>query len=152
MRKHYLTLLVLGFFMCLTGCQTIDGPKFVSVETPSEGEAIVYIYKPLTYGKSIYLILANGEPVTKLMRGGYFIYHTPPGELKIAADKQARIGELLEVFDIEPDKKITLLVEAGMRYYVKIVGALNVRLVQVDEQSALGELPECRQLAVFEEE
>ena len=150
MRVRNLLPLALVFVPLLAACQTIDGPKFGAVETPPAGQAIVYIYKPKTYGKSIYLIFANGEPVTKLMRGGYYPYYASPGELEIVADKQARLGELLEVLDIEPNKKLTVLVRAGMRYYVKIAGALIVKLVQVDEQTALGELSECRRLPVLD--
>ena len=141
-------------FLCLipilASCQTIDGPKFRTVEVPPNDKALVYIYKPVAYGKSIYLLSANREPVTKLMKGGYYPYYASPGNLELVADKRARIGELLEVLDIEPDKKLTLNVETGKIYYVKISGALIVRLSQVDEATALDELSKCKRLPTIE--
>lgn len=143
------TTVILCSALIFTSCQTIDGPMFTAGPKPPKGKALVYFYKPVAYGKSIYVLYVNGWPITKLMRGGYFPYYVPPGDLKMVADKHARLGELLEVLDIEPKYKLAFQVDADKVYYVKIQGALFHELVQVDETTALEELSECRRLPKF---
>mgnify|MGYP001604995179 CR=1 FL=1 len=147
MKPNVLVLAVI--FVFLSVCQTIHGSAFTPAADIPAGKALVYVYKPLAYGKSLYMVYINREPLVKLRKGGYYPYYATPGELEIIADKKARLGELLEVFNIEPNKRMVLQVEPGKVYYVKLSGSLNVKFSQVDESEALTDLAKCKELPAY---
>jgi hypothetical protein len=76
-------------------------------EPPSPGEAIVYIYRP-RYAHALVspYVYANGQRLSDLPPEGYFVYRSPPGQVVLTTQTDAR------------SKPLTLDVRAGESYYV----------------------------------
>ena len=143
--------LVLAALVLITaGCAT--HPKSVSLFTPMivpEGKAVVYIYKAKTYGKAIWGIEANGEPIAIISKANYFPYVAEPHqEIQLVSKMKPRVGNMIFAH-IEPRNRITINIKPGDRRYIKIAGALNPEFVEVREEEALQELRECSLVATY---
>jgi len=136
-RWAYYSVGMIALFV--VGCAAVPpGSQFQPLSEPPKSKGVIYIYKPDSYGKSIYDIYANGELVTTLFKGGYYPYVANPGENTIAGIKKARVGEILTVLlGVEPDIEISVYVEAGKSYYVERKGGLLVKFELVPEDEAL---------------
>lgn len=136
--------IVLAAMLLITGgCAT--KPESISSFTPAivpEGKAVVYIYKAKTYGKAIWGIEANGEPITIISRANYFPYIVGPGEIQLVSKMMPRIGNLIFAH-IEPKNRKTINVKSGERRYIRIAGALNPEFAEAPEEEALEELKKC---------
>lgn len=114
-----------------------------------KGKALVYIYKPKTYGKEIFRVEANGEPITMLKRGGYYPYIAVPGKIVFTAKAKARLGNIFAGATI-PKSVFTLNVEPDKIYYIKEPGgfklAVRLDLVQVPSDIAEKEIIKCKLL------
>jgi hypothetical protein len=128
-------------------------PSFSAVTDIPEGKALVYIYKPKTYGKEKFRIAVNGEPITVLKKGGYFPYFATPGAIVFTANAKARIGNVPAPLAI-PKSALRLSVEPGKVYYIKEPGGfkLTVRLdlVEVPPETAEKEIRKCKLLPPYE--
>lgn len=118
------------------------GDSFSPEPSVPTGKALVYVYKAKTYGKSLYKLTANGEPITQLQRGGYFPYFADPGALVLATYKRPRFGELIP----DPVHDLTIHVSAGEIRYVTITSGLVVHLVEVSPDVANKEMSKCKRL------
>ncbi len=147
------TLIVLFLTtLFVSGCASIDGPKFTQIaETPSD-KSIVYLYKARVYGGDTFTIGVNGVPVTKLRKGGYYPYIAEPGKLELTSSIHFRI--LIPLYAsvgylVQPDSTLILNIEPGKTYYVKQTSGLILKLVEMPEETALIELEKCKLLPPF---
>ena len=147
------TLIVLFLTtLFVSGCASIDGPKFTQIaETPS-GKSIVYLYKARVYGGDTFTIGVNGVPVTNLRKGGYYPYIAEPGKLELTSSIKFRItlGLIPSVANVlMPDSTLILNIEPGKTYYVKQTSGVILKLVEMPEETALIELEKCKLLPPF---
>jgi len=122
--------------------------SFVPVEMPKD-QAVIYIYKAREYGKDVFRVEANGEPVTILKRGTYFPYIASPGTVNIIIRKRPRKGYLagnLVVMVAKEGANKALLVEPGKEYYLKRTGTFKASLIEVPRETALKDLQKCKLL------
>lgn len=125
---------------------------FTPITNIPDGKALVYIYKPKTYGKEKFRVEANGEPVTILEKGGYYPYLATPGTVVFTAKAKARIGNVLAPAII-PKSALTLSAEPGKVYYIKEPGGFKLTvkldLVQVPTELAEKEIQKCKLLPKY---
>jgi hypothetical protein len=125
---------------------------FTPITNIPDGKALVYIYKPKTYGKEKFRVEANGEPVTILEKGGYYPYLVTPGTVVFTAKAKARIGNVFAPALI-PKSALTLSVEPGKVYYIKEPGGFKLTvkldLVQVPTDTAEKEIQKCKLLPQY---
>ncbi len=115
--KTSLLILIISLYGCSTTIESMQkttGSPFNPVSEFNENKALVYLYKPTGYGRSIFMVMVNEEKVVKIKNGGYYPYLAKPGTIDINIKKLARLGELLTVF--EPRYRTKLTVEDGKTY------------------------------------
>ena len=107
-----------------------DGDVYSPVQLSTPSKALVYFYRP--YGESrgydrTYFLHVNQRTVTNLLHGGYFPFETSPGKLSIVSDVNKSWGQmvmldaaLIEAAINAPSGKLSLQVEAGKTYYVRM--------------------------------
>lgn len=126
-------------------CGTALAEQGFQPATVPPDKAVIYIYKPKTYGKDVYRVQANGETLTDLKRGGYFVYVSSPGTVDIVAPKRPRIGNVIGWAAREGVNK-ALFVESGKVYYLRKSGTFKESLEEVSADVALKELAKCKPL------
>ena len=74
MKKILISLFML---YCLSACGHL-GKQFDGQEVPDENEALIYYYRPSRFiGSGVYYdIKENGEKITTLYNGGYYLHKT----------------------------------------------------------------------------
>ena len=103
----------------IAGCGA-TGKRFVPVE-PVADTALIYIYRPSRFlgSGNIWYLKTNGAQVTAVRNGGWFAYHSKPGDVTFYSNLRPGVGTVLYGM-LDSDKEmITLSVEAGTTYYVK---------------------------------
>lgn len=120
--KYYFYILI--SLLILSGCSTtLKGPSFQSVESPPSDKGYVYIYwaeeskeaPGLTFD-----ILVNGEAITTMKRGGYYLYKAEPGQIDIEASPNfSLLNMALLDMAMTSNKHFTLDVTAGKTYFMR---------------------------------
>ena len=103
----------------LAGCSA-TGKTFVPVE-PQANTALIYIYRPdrfLGCG-NVWYLSANGAQVTAIRNGGWFAYHSEPGDVTFYSNLQPGVGTILQGATDSDKEMITISAEAGKTYFVK---------------------------------
>ena len=137
--------------LLLSGCAA-TGTKFSKPETPTDKEALVYVYRPASSLPRQPIVSVNGKRLASLKNKSYITLHLPAGKYQFAANwawnALSRIPKTKTSFD------------AGGRYFVRVTppGVLAIGqptydtgLDIVDEADALPELSECTALENFEQ-
>ena len=127
----------------LLGCSLLasigaaDGPPFEPIVEIPNGKALVYVYKPVWYGRAIHKVRANGRTFTKLQKRGYNFLFVSPGRTKISTQDHTI-------------SSVDFVAEAGETYYVRSSG-LAIGFEMTSGDAALAELPDCVLLRPWEE-
>jgi hypothetical protein len=131
------------FIVAGLGCAA-SGPAFAPVAVPKD-KALVYIYRPeLGDGPQARFHVAVGDhSIVYLIRGGYFPYLSPPGEVEFWAEREAR-------------QAITENLRAGHTYYLRgsVSPGLFISRPELEflpEETATPELEECVRLPPAED-
>jgi hypothetical protein len=132
----------------LAGCSA-TGKVFVPVE-PEANSALIYIYRPDRFlgSGNVWYLSANGTQVTEIRNGGWFAYHSKPGEVTFFSNLRPGVGTILPGM-IDADKEmITLSVEVGKTYFVKFDHRMSGPYMELVDKST-GE-PEIQGLKMLE--
>lgn len=103
----------------IAGCSA-TGINFVPVGLEAN-KALIYIYRPDRFlgSGNVWYLSANGAQVTAVRNGGWFAYHSKPGDVTFYSNLRPGVGTVLHGM-IDSDKEmITIGVEAGKTYFVK---------------------------------
>jgi hypothetical protein len=142
--------------------------KFEPISIP-EGKAVIYIYKPYSYGKGKYSIVINDRVITILQKGGYFPHIVEPGQIEIILPEFEKakgdtvragavgvisggaIGGLITatVWALLPKEivhSVSLDVAPDQAYYVAEIKGPRVGLKIEEEITALKDLRKCWKL------
>lgn len=103
----------------IAGCSA-TGKNFVPVGLEAN-KALIYIYRPDRFlgSGNVWYLSANGAQVTAVRNGGWFAYHSNPGDVTFYSNLRPGVGTVI-YGALDSDKKmITIGVEAGKTYFVK---------------------------------
>ena len=78
-------LAALAFLAALAGCAA-SGPAYQPAPEPGQGQALVYIFRPLTmagYSSRDAYFFVDNQNVANLSNGGYSWVHMPAGEYRL---------------------------------------------------------------------
>jgi hypothetical protein len=118
--KFFFGLSAMLLIVCtITGCSA-TGKNFVPVE-PEANKALIYIYRPDRFlgSGNVWYLSANDAQVTAVRNGGWFAYHSKPGEVTFYSNLRPGVGTILQG-SLDSDKEmITIDVETGKTYFVK---------------------------------
>jgi hypothetical protein len=171
LKKEYLTncvfALALASSMYLLACASSgafkDGPAFSPIDAPSE-KAVIYLYKALGYGRGEFPIVINGNVVTKIKKGGYYVYISEPGALELTLIEYKRNMADLAKYELLyggitaatmaliPDisHSINIEVKPNKIYYIREKKGAGVGLEVVDDHNlAVDEISKCRKLPAY---
>ena len=129
----FLLFLLMGTIpACTTGA---TGPFFQKLESKEQGIAIVYLFAQWNIAPTrTYPIKANGEPVVKLVDGGYYPFRVAPGVVTFEVDTTAR--ERIPVM---------LHAESGQTYFVQAIRKRHgEELKLLSEEQAIHLIVPCR--------
>jgi len=103
----------------IAGCSA-TGKTFVPVE-PEANTALIYIYRPDRFlgSGNVWYLSANGAEVTAIRNGGWFAYHSTPGDVTFYSDLRPGVGTILHGMMDSDKEMMTISVEAGKTYFVK---------------------------------
>lgn len=128
------------------------GPKFV-YSPPEVGISKIYHYRveKLAGNAAYYHLFMNGDYVTFIGNGGYYIQNLPSGKYTYATKRQSTgigvmvityVGKEAENQKEKTEQALTLIVEQNKNYYLRwtwtFSGAAEVE--QIEEDVALKEL------------
>lgn len=136
--KSLKLILALAALTILQGCGA-TGPKFREVVYPIENESVVYFYRPSEYvaGGLSPTVFDNGEPVSKLSNGGYFVHRVESGRHEFVTDSAMNIDKPLS-FEINPREIHFIRLD-----YKSGVFTGTWMLNKIFEHQALEEIKEC---------
>lgn len=130
-------LLLLGPMFFLSACAASGTPFQRITDTPKD-KGVVYVYRPNSIlGGAVHYDVhpGNDDVICDLIRNGYCIYYSKPGELELWAKTESR-------------SSITVDVKSGQEHFVKgglsmgfFVGRPNFTVV--DNKTGLEEIAEC---------
>ena len=125
-------LLILTIPACSTGA---TGPFFQKLESTEQGMALVYLFAPWNIEPTkAYPIKANGEPVLKLVDGGYYPFRVTPGTVTFEIETTAR-----------ENIPVTLHAEPGQTYFVRAIRKRHgEELKLLSEEEAIHLITPCR--------
>jgi hypothetical protein len=129
------------------------GPKFTPIDHIPDGKCLIYIYREekMKGAASKFRLYANKKFRTIVKSGSYYPYFADPGEIIFSTDplmagclKFTMIG-LLEKKDTRKSKKLTIDVEEGKTYYVKLfIKFGGYELVPVSNLEGEREIANCK--------
>ena len=137
--RHFKAVILMSVLaIILSGCAT-GGNHFTQVEkAESEGDAVVYFYRPKMFtGSGLNLqLLDNDEKISRISNGQFIRYVTKPGKHSFRTDTLAI------------DKALNINVEANNVYFLRTglrqgLWAGTWYLSRVFEEEALTEMQEC---------
>lgn len=84
--------------LMLSACAA-TGTQFDSFKQPSEGQAMLYVYRPKAFvgGGTHFKVAANDTVIGRLRNGGYVEKELPPGEYDVWAQTEAKRSTLVEL-------------------------------------------------------
>jgi predicted small lipoprotein YifL len=136
-RRLLLLAMASATLLPLSGCATL-GPAYTPDSNAPKDQATVYVYRQPGFvgGAVAYTVSANGKEVSTLPSGGYFVYHSPPGEVEFSAKTEAHTS-------------VTVDAKAGEVYYVKGTVGVGVfvghpHLVLVEKDVGEKEIVACK--------
>ncbi len=135
-RKILLAALAIATAL-LSGCATL-GTAYTPDNNAPKDKGTVYVYRPKAFagGAISYTVSVNGNEVSSLPAGGYFVYYAAPGENEFSAKTEAKTS-------------VTLDVKAGQTYYVQGTMGMGVfvghpHLTQVGNDVGAKEIASCK--------
>ena len=130
---------------------------------------MLYLYKPISYGKGEFPVVIEEKVVTVLKKGGYFVYYADPGQLEItliefesisssedialAAITSGVVGAAIVAALPDITHSVTIDVQPGEIYYVRETpgGFVGLDLVPSSAE-AKREIAETRLLPAYSSE
>ena len=132
-------ILTLPLMFSITACSSLGEP-FQNLQEPQPDTAQVYIYRPSAFvgGGVSYTVMEDETPIVRLNNGGYYTYSTTPGTKKIWAETETK-------------SEISTNLKENQTYFFKGEVSMGLllgrpKLTQVSKETALGELPNCREI------
>ena len=118
MKLHAISSALASVSLAVVVCGCATGAKFTTQNTPRDGGALLYVYRP---SSPPYLlrptIVVNGTEAAKLGSKRYFELSLNPGSYVIKADWFMTSGV--------PDSEMTLQAEAGQTYYLCVLPSMH---------------------------
>lgn len=157
MKNKMLLIILFPVAVLLSGCvQSLKGPVFHAEEVTPIDKGLVYVYWTEYPGRKIavdFSMEANGQFITNMEHGGYFVHEAENGPLEIKSSANFEMGVmgLLDVA-LTPSKRLELDIDAGEIYYVRCTlygGAGHSTLYMAvvdDDKRGLYEVREARLL------
>lgn len=132
-------VLSIFFILFLVSCASNKGAKFEKLEEAKNNEAIIYFYRPSSFGAMVHYTVKDEDkkPIQKIYPYSYFLYKTD------------KLGKREFSAKTEATKKISFDVEAGKTYFVKsniawgiLIGRPKFKLIE-NKEEALKDLKKC---------
>jgi hypothetical protein len=124
MLKHIATLVFLASGLMVGGCSTIPAgnPGFSGLESPRQGEALVYLYRPknFTAGGVRYNLDFGQGTVATLPNCSFTFVHLKPGSYSLSATPKPSFSQ--------SPQAVQFTVESGQRqfYLLDIDGSISI--------------------------
>jgi hypothetical protein len=122
-------------------------PAFVAAAPPLEGQALIYLYRPVSGGFDFLTMAFHAGPadqgrlVARLYSGGYFPFYVPAGDISLRAEPW---------FDDRLPAPITVSAAAGITYYLRggtkhsFLHGASPEVALADAEGAIAELQNLR--------
>ncbi|NOR79897.1 MAG: DUF2846 domain-containing protein [Methyloprofundus sp.] len=150
MKKIFLISVTMLVMFLLIGCApaALTGANFKQEIISDANNAHIYIYwtERAANNRVDFEIIINGEQVTDLKRGGYYLYRANPGNVDIVSSPNFTYGQM-GVLDmaLTANGRCSLKVEADKQYFIRSVitgtpGSYKLQMNQVDHERGVYEL------------